>query len=65
MATIEKHATFAAPGEADSLVELKPRYDNFIGGHWVTPVQGEYSENVTPATGKPFTQVPRSSAEDI
>ena len=65
MATIEKHATFAAPGEADSLVELKPRYDNFIGGHWVAPVQGEYSENVTPATGKPFTRVPRSTPEDI
>ena len=32
MATIEKPAAFAAPGEADSPVELKDRYDNFIGG---------------------------------
>ena len=32
MATIEKPATFAAPGQADSPVELKDRYDNFIGG---------------------------------
>jgi aldehyde dehydrogenase len=46
-------------------VELKPRYENFIGGHWVAPINGEYSENVTPATGEPFTEVPRSSAEDI
>ena len=56
MATIEKVATFAAPGHVDSPVELKSRYDNFIGGHWVAPVKGEYSENVTPATGEPFTR---------
>jgi aldehyde dehydrogenase len=65
MATIEKQAMFAAPGEAESLVSLKPRYENFIGGHWVAPVNGQYSENVTPATGQPFTQVPRSTPEDI
>jgi aldehyde dehydrogenase len=46
-------------------VELKSRYENFIGGHWVAPINGEYSENLTPATGEPFTEVPRSSAEDI
>ncbi len=65
MATVEKHTMFAAPGEVDSLVELKPRYENFIGGHWMAPVQGEYSENVTPVTGKTFTRVPRSTPEDI
>jgi aldehyde dehydrogenase len=46
-------------------VELKSRYENFIGGHWVAPITGEYCENVTPATGEAFTEVPRSSAEDI
>ena len=35
MATIEKVATYAAPGQHDSPVELKSRYENFIGGHWV------------------------------
>jgi aldehyde dehydrogenase len=65
MATIEKVAGFAAPGEVGSPVELKARYDNFIGGHWVAPVKGQYSENVTPATGKPFTEVPRSTPEDV
>ena len=62
MATIEKAVLFAAPGSADSPVELKPRYENFIGGHWVAPVEGEYAENVTPATGEPFTEVPRLDA---
>jgi len=65
MATIEKVATFAPPGHVDSPVELKSRYDNFIGGHWVPPVNNEYSVNVTPATGQPFTEVPRSKREDV
>jgi aldehyde dehydrogenase len=65
MATIERAATFAAPGQTDSPVELKSRYENFIGGHWVAPVQEQYAENLTPATGEPFTEVPRSTAEDV
>ena len=65
MATIEKVASFSAPGQVDSPVELKSRYENFIGGHWVAPVNGEYSANVSPATGEPFTEVPRSTTEDV
>jgi aldehyde dehydrogenase len=65
MATIEKVATYEAPGRPGSPVELKPRYDNFVGGHWVPPVHGEYVENLTPATGEPFTEVPKSTSEDI
>ena len=65
MTTIEKVATYAAPGQYDSLVELKSRYENFIGGHWVPPVHGDYSDNLTPATGEPFTEVPRSTVEDV
>jgi aldehyde dehydrogenase len=65
MATIEQVATYAAPGESDSPVELKSRYENFIGGHWVAPIRGEYSQNLTPATGEPFTEVPRSTVEDV
>ena len=65
MATIEKGAVYEAPGREGSVVELKARYENFIGGHWVAPTAGEYSTNVTPATGEPFTEVPRSTADDI
>ena len=28
---------YDAPGRPGSVVTLKPRYDNFIGGHWVPP----------------------------
>jgi aldehyde dehydrogenase len=65
MATIEKVAIFSAPGRTGSPVEVKSRYENFIGGHWVAPVKDEYSVNVTPATGEPFTEVPRSTSEDV
>ena len=65
MTTIERTSTYAAPGEAGSPVDLKPRYENFIGGQWVPPVEGRYAENVSPATGEPFTDVPLSTPEDV
>ncbi len=65
MATIEKPAVFEAPGHADSPVTLKPRYENFIGGEWIAPVSGEYTDNLSPATGKAFCQVPKSTPADI
>ncbi|MGK2878104.1 MAG: aldehyde dehydrogenase family protein [Solirubrobacterales bacterium] len=65
MATTVQATTFAAPGEAGSPVELKPRYDNFIGGHWVPPIDGEYRENLSPATGHAFCEVAHSGAQDI
>jgi hypothetical protein len=37
MATPEKTKGFAAPGDSGSPVELKARYENFIGGRWVAP----------------------------
>ena len=58
-------AVYAQPGTSGALVEFKPRYDNWIGGEWVPPVKGEYFENITPVTGKVFTEVARSTAEDI
>lgn len=65
MATIVKPLAYTPPGRAGSVVTVKPRYDNYIGGRWMAPVKGQYSENLSPATGEPFTQVPRSTAEDI
>lgn len=56
---------YAQPGQADSIVSLKPRYGNFIGGEWTAPVKGEYFQNVSPVTGEAFCEIPRSTAEDI
>ena len=46
-------------------IQLKSRYENFIGGKWVAPVKGQYFTNLTPVTGGPLCEIPRSSAEDI
>jgi aldehyde dehydrogenase len=56
---------YEAPGRRGSVVELKPRYENFVGGHWVAPVSGRYSQNKSPVNGAPFCEVPQSSPEDI
>ena len=56
---------YAQPGQPGSVITFKPRYDNFIGGNWVAPVDGEYFDVITPVTGKVFTQVARGQAGDI
>lgn len=53
------------PNQPGSKVHFKARYENFIGGEWVPPVRGQYFENISPVNGKPFCEVPRSTAEDI
>ena len=62
---IAESTTFEAPGEPGSPVELKERYENFIGGAWIAPTTGEYRENLTPSTGEPFCEVAHSGPEDI
>jgi aldehyde dehydrogenase len=44
---------------------FKEKYDNFIGGKWIKPVDGKYFENITPISGKPFCEVARSNEKDI
>ena len=58
-------SVYAAPGSAGSIVEFRPRYDHWIGGQYVAPSSGEYFENVTPVTGRVFTEVARGNAADI
>jgi len=56
---------YAAPGQPGSIVSFESRYENYIGGKWVPPVRGQYFENISPVNGKPFTEIARSTAEDI
>ena len=44
---------------------FKSRYDNFIGGRFVPPVNGRYFDNVTPITGAKICEIARSDAADI
>ncbi len=38
---------------------------NFIDGQFVEPISGKYLDNIEPATGKPYSQVPDSDARDV
>lgn len=56
---------YANPNTEGALVQFKKRYDNFIGGEYVKPTNGEYFENVSPVTGEVFCEVARSTKEDV
>ena len=53
------------PGEYGFPFKLKARYDNFICGDWVAPVDGEYYKNLTPVTGQLLCEVASSGTRDI
>lgn len=38
---------------------------NFIGGEFTPPLDGEFLDNVNPATGKGYSKVPNSKAADV
>ncbi len=44
---------------------FKRRYDNFIGGRFVPPSEGQYFSNVSPVFGQPINEIARSTAADI
>ena len=45
--------------------EFKSQYENYIGGQWVAPIDGEYFENISPVDGNLLTKVPKSNSKDI
>ncbi|MFA9188337.1 aldehyde dehydrogenase family protein [Flavobacterium sp. FBOR7N2.3] len=45
--------------------EFKAKYDNYIGGKFVAPVNGAYFDVVSPIDGKVFTQAAHSTKEDL
>ncbi len=56
---------YAVPGTPGSIVAVKSRYENFIGGKWQEPTEGRYRADLTPATAKVITEVPESTPADI
>jgi aldehyde dehydrogenase len=56
---------FPIPGSPDSPISFQERYDNFIGGKWVAPVEGRYFENISPVSGQVYCEVARSTEADI
>ena len=44
---------------------FKDHYDNFIGGNWVAPVDGEYFDNHSPIDNSLIARVAKSNDKDI
>jgi aminomuconate-semialdehyde/2-hydroxymuconate-6-semialdehyde dehydrogenase len=55
--------TNMSPGVVD--LTIPSRLQNFIGGRWVSPSGGNYLDNINPATGEIFCQIPDSNEGDI
>lgn len=56
---------YANPNTEGALVQFKERYDNFIGGEYRPPANGQYFKNVSPVTGGVFCEIARSTKEDV
>ena len=56
---------YAHPGTEGAIVTFQSRYGNYIGGRFVEPVNGQYFTNLSPVTGLPIAEFPRSDAADI
>jgi aldehyde dehydrogenase len=56
---------YEAPGRPGSIVEVQPRYENFIGGKWIAPTDGKYRVDLSPATAGAITEVADSTPADI
>lgn len=41
------------------------RYENYVGGEWAPPSNGQYFEAISPVDGTPFTEVARSNRDDV
>ena len=56
---------YAKPGTPGSVVTLKPRYGNYIGGEFVAPLSGQYFTNTSPVDASVIGEFPRSNAADV
>lgn len=56
---------YDTPNTTNSPVQFREKYDNFINGEWVAPVEGGYFENTSPVNGQVICQVARSTEADI
>lgn len=56
---------FQNPTEQDAQYKVKSKYENFIGGQWVPPQDGNYFDNISPITGEKYSEVPRSTKADV
>jgi aldehyde dehydrogenase (NAD+) len=51
--------------EAHTDVQVRPRYDLFIGGKFVAPASGRYFPSINPANEKQLSEIARGGAADV
>lgn len=56
---------YHAPNTENAIVNFKPRYENFIGGEWVKPLNGKYFKNTSPIDLSLICEIPQSDEKDI
>lgn len=61
----ETTATKATESTLYSRPQLREKYDNFIGGEWVAPIDGKYFDVLSPIDGKVFSKAADSTKEDL
>ncbi|MEY2559291.1 MAG: aldehyde dehydrogenase [Verrucomicrobiota bacterium] len=71
LAPRERHLNFGdkwsyAPApEAHNYIQLKPRYQLFIGGKFVAPRSGKYFDSINPATEEKLAEIAEADARDV
>ncbi|HTO16918.1 MAG TPA: aldehyde dehydrogenase [Edaphocola sp.] len=46
-------------------MQIPKLIENFIGGEFSAPIKGKYIDNINPATGAVYAQIPNSTTEDV
>lgn len=47
------------------ILAIPEKIQNYIGGRFIAPVKDRYLDNVNPATGQVYGQIPNSTVEDV
>ncbi len=58
-------AEYGPAPESISHAKIKPRYDLFIGGKWVSPASGKYFDSINPANGRVLAKVAEAGEKDV
>jgi aldehyde dehydrogenase (NAD+) len=56
---------YADAPESTAVVSITPRYELFVGGRWVAPIDGTYRPTINPATEAVLTEVAEAGPADV
>jgi aldehyde dehydrogenase (NAD+) len=56
---------YAPAPEASDYIEIRPRYQLFIGGKFVAPRSGRYFDSINPATEEKLAEIAEANTRDV